>query len=88
MKYIVTQKNVVSVEQLPNGSLVLSKDGRTLMPDMGLFILNCGGIKKVLERCVESELPFDDFKQQVEKKNAEIKRQRHEAYLKRCKGIQ
>lgn len=83
MKYLVTNRHVVIVEVLQDGRLMLSADGESIMPDMGLFIKNCGGRKKLLEKCVDSDIHYDLFKKEVLDKRAENKRIRHEQYLLR-----
>lgn len=81
MKYLVTNRHVVIVEVLSDGRLMLSADGDSIMPDMGLFIKNCGGRKKLLGKCVESEVPFDVFKKDIMERKAECKRIRRQQYL-------
>lgn len=83
MKYLITHKHIVSVEILSDGRLIISADGNSIIPNIGLFIKNCGGRKKILERCLESDLSFDEFKRIKTQEHLENKRKKYEEYLKK-----
>lgn len=81
MKYFVSKRFVLLVKQNEDGSLFLTKDGVNSMENAGWFINSMGGIQSVLNRCIESDMSFDEFKQQQELIKAEQAKRKAEAYL-------
>lgn len=81
MKYFVSKRYVLLVKQNEDGSLFLTKDGVNSMENAGWFINSMGGIQSVLNRCIESDMSFDEFKQQQELIKAEQAKRKAEAYL-------
>jgi len=80
MKYFVSKRFVLLVKQNEDGSLFLTKDGVNSMDNAGWFINSMGGIQSVLNRCVESDMPFDEFRQQQELIKAEQAKRKAEAH--------
>lgn len=80
MKYFVSKRFVLLVKQNEDGSLFLTKDGVNSMENAGWFINSMGGIQSVLNRCIESDMPFDEFKQQQELIKAEQAKRKAEAH--------
>lgn len=80
MKYIITNTRVLEVRQNEDGTLFITKDGENIIANIGAFIYNFGGREKVLERCIESDLPLAEF---TATHDAEIKEAKAE-YKRMC----
>lgn len=77
MKILKTSKQILGVELMTDGSLLITTDGQTSIPNAGLFIKSLGGIDAVLARCGGEEITADELRTLVrerEEKREEARR--------------
>lgn len=75
MKYLITNTQTIQVLQHEDGTLLLTKDGKSSIPDAGAFIRSAGGIDMLLSRCIDSEKSLSEIQQEMKaKKLEEIKK--------------
>lgn len=82
-KIITTCTRILEVRQNADNTLFITENGTDSIENAGQFILNLGGIDKVLARCIDTDLSLSEYRAKIQAEKKALHEVNHQKAMER-----